>query len=124
MIFSYCLCSLAGPRLTYEDLERTSYDVLGLNRTNGLMVFTPYFSTENPSTELINKANNYYTMTLATVILISAPFSLALSALVWVQTYNMIFNTTTSQRYSKYAKQQMKKVEEGQKELIDEIKIE
>jgi hypothetical protein len=98
------VCSLASPRFTAYDLHFESYDLLGLNRTKGFLVFTPYFSSPNATDELINKANLYFTMTLSFVIMVSIPFSLALSALVWVQTINIVQDKTTNQRYSKYAK--------------------
>jgi len=76
--------SLSGPWLTSMDLDIKTYDMLGLDRTDGFLVITPYFSSSNDSLELVNKANLYYTMTLAFITIISTPFSLALCALVYV----------------------------------------
>lgn len=65
---------------------------------------TPYFSSKEPTVELIDLANRYYTISLVIVIMIAGPFSVPLSYLVFVQAGNIANNTTTNARFSKYRK--------------------
>jgi hypothetical protein len=76
--------------------------MVGLNRTEGFLVVTPYLNSSSASVNQLYKANIYYTTSLAFVVFISGSFSLPLSLLVYVQTINLLYKTTTNKRFSKH----------------------